>query len=235
MPEPDGAAQETELSEVVGRLRHLIDAGRLPEDGRLPPERALAAEFCTGRRQVRRALDHLEAEGLIWRHQGKGTFAGQPPDPTTKIAAEIVAEVDPLGVMEARLCLEPSIAALCAERAQAEDVARLRALAARIKLPADAETAELWDGALHRTIARVAGNRILLTAFGLVDEVRHHPGWQAPRARARTAESARISDRQHAAIIDAIAAHDPVGAAAAMRLHLETLAAGLAQSLEGQG
>ena len=51
-------------------LRAMIDGGRLPSDGRLPPERELAAELGVPRRAVRRALDRLEANGLVWRRQG---------------------------------------------------------------------------------------------------------------------------------------------------------------------
>ena len=93
---------------VLAAIRHMIEAGRLPADGRLPPERDLSAELGCGRREVRRALDQLETEGLIWRRQGKGTFAGQPPDPTEALAAEIAPDSDPLAVMEARICIEPT-------------------------------------------------------------------------------------------------------------------------------
>ncbi|MGY9047897.1 MAG: FadR/GntR family transcriptional regulator, partial [Rhodobacterales bacterium] len=132
-------------SEVLAQVRHLIEAGGLPADGKLPTERDLSVQLNVGRRGLRRALDALEAEGLIWRRQGKGTFIGQPPDPTGKLAASISAEVDPLSVMEARLCIEPELAALCALRAKSEDVARLRVLEERIDQTSDSESAELLD------------------------------------------------------------------------------------------
>ena len=40
----------------------------------MPPERVLAEELGVGRRSLRRALDVLEQEGRISRHQGRGTF-----------------------------------------------------------------------------------------------------------------------------------------------------------------
>ncbi len=223
--------QFAEATRVLDAIRRMIENHQLPADGRLPTERNLAAELETGRRNVRRALETLEGEGLIWRRQGKGTFAGQPPDPTEALAAEIVSEVDPLVTMEARLCIEPALAELCARRATAEDVARLRHLAERVAFPADAEAAELWDGALHRLIARIGGNRIMLTAFTLIDEVRVGEEWQLKRHRARTPETMALYNGQHRRIIDAIEARDGPRAAAAMREHLAALSSNLQRSL----
>jgi DNA-binding FadR family transcriptional regulator len=222
-----------EASRVLAAVRRMIENHQLPADGRLPTERELAAELGAGRRSVRRALERLEREGLIWRRQGKGTFAGQPPDPTEALAAEIMGEVDPLIAMEARLCIEPALSELCARRATAEDVERLRHLAERVAAPGDAASAELWDGALHRLIARIAGNRIMLTAFTLIDEVRTGADWQVKRLRARTPETLALYDRQHRRIIDAIEARDGAGAAEAMRAHLVSLSENLTQSLKG--
>ncbi len=229
---PDDAAQSSEDRSVLAVLRSMIDGQRLPSDGRLPTERELAAELGTGRRSVRRALDALEAEGLIWRRQGKGTFAGQPPDPTGALAAEIVSEVDPMVAMEARLCIEPALAELAALRATGEDVVRLRLLSQRAAHPADANAAELWDGALHRLIARIAGNRIMLTTFSLLDEVRMGEDWQLKRHRARTPETMALYDTQHRKIVDAIEARDGLAAAAAMKAHLLDLSNNLKRAIE---
>ncbi|PIL21079.1 hypothetical protein P775_05915 [Puniceibacterium antarcticum] len=214
-------------SEVLAQVRHLIEAGGLPADGKLPTERDLSVQLNVGRRGLRRALDALEAEGLIWRRQGKGTFIGQPPDPTGKLAASISAEVDPLSVMEARLCIEPELAALCALRAKSEDVARLRVLVERIDQTSDAESAELWDGSLHRLIARIAGNPILLTAFSLLDEVRSSQNWQDERDRARSPAQRQLYTRQHQSIVTAIADQDADAARAHMRDHLSHLSRSL--------
>ncbi|MEW9920111.1 FadR/GntR family transcriptional regulator [Marimonas sp. MJW-29] len=222
----------SEDTRVLSAIRHIVTDALLPSDGRLPTERDLAAELGAGRRSVRRALDQLEAEGLVWRRQGKGTFIGQPPDPTEELAAKIVSEVDPLTAMEARLCIEPALADLCARRATADDVALLRQLAERTHEAGEAEATEIWDGALHRAIARIAGNRVMLTAFTLIDEVRMGEEWRRKRHRARSPEALAAYDDQHGRIIDAIDARDGAAAADAMRDHLNTLFANLKKSLE---
>ncbi len=204
------------------RLLELIKSGELDADGKLPTERALADRFGTGRRHVRQALDALEAEGLVWRRQGKGTFAGQPTDPMGDLAAKITGETNALEVMEARLCIEPELAALCAKRMRPEEVARLRMLAQRQFEAADAQAVELWDGSLHRLIAQCARNRPLLTAFALLDKIRSNRDWVAIRAKGRDGASLQVTHNEHLAIIDAIDAGHPDAARMAMRDHLET-------------
>ncbi|SDZ48520.1 transcriptional regulator, GntR family [Jannaschia faecimaris] len=207
------------------RLMALIEA-ELPADGRLPTERALAERFDTSRRVVRQALDELEIEGLVWRKQGSGTFAGQPQDPTGDLAARIAGETDPIQVMEARLCIEPELAALCATRMTDEEIMRLRTLATR-QVSADAQTIELWDGALHRLIAQCARNRPLLTAFALLDRIRSNPDWVQVRARARSRSSITVPQSEHEVLIEAIAARNPAAARQAMYDHLSARFAAL--------
>jgi DNA-binding GntR family transcriptional regulator len=64
------------------------------QDGLLPPERDLAVELGIGRNAVREALIRLEADGLVSRRHGAGTFANQAAlevpvriDRTTEYAA----------------------------------------------------------------------------------------------------------------------------------------------------
>ena len=77
MSEPDPLTDSSNFA--LGRLRALLDDSSFEAGQRLPPERELAARIGIGRRALRRALEVLEAEGRIWRHQGKGTFLGSRP------------------------------------------------------------------------------------------------------------------------------------------------------------
>ncbi len=209
-------------AQVRDRVLDLIKAGDIDPDGRLPTERALADRFGIGRRFVRQALDTLEAEGLVWRKQGKGTFAGQPSDPMGDLAARITGETNALEVMEARLCIEPELAALCAQRMSPDEIARLRTLAQRQLEATDAQAIELWDGSLHRLIAQCARNRPLLMAFSLLDKIRSNPNWVHLRSKSRDGASLQVTHNEHLAIIDAIAAGHADVARTAMRDHLET-------------
>ena len=97
-------------------LEALLDAPSDPGQ-RLPTERSLAAQFGATRHAVRKALDQLEARGKLWRHVGRGTFAGrrQVTEPGSVSAAVPFAR--PREIVEARQVMEPQIAALAAVRA----------------------------------------------------------------------------------------------------------------------
>lgn len=63
------------------RLRgHLVDLATrdLDPHRKLPTERELAEEFQASRLTVRRVLDRLESDGLVYRVQGAGTFVSEP-------------------------------------------------------------------------------------------------------------------------------------------------------------
>jgi GntR family transcriptional repressor for pyruvate dehydrogenase complex len=201
-------------------LLELIRSGELPETGQLPTERALADRLDVSSRHIRAALDALEQEGLVWRQQGKGTFIGQPSDPMGDLAAKITGETNALEVMEARLCIEPELAAMCAARMQPDEIVRLRQLAQRQFEAADAQATELWDASLHRLIAQCARNRPLLTAYALLDKIRSNPEWVTIRASIRSQASIQVSHSEHMAIVDAIAQGHADVARQAMRDHL---------------
>ncbi|TDK38792.1 FadR family transcriptional regulator [Rhizobium deserti] len=206
---------------ALAKLRELVATGQIGSDGRLPTERTLAETLDVGRRAVRRALEVLEAEGLIWRRQGSGTFIGERPDRWHEHVGDLVAGTDFMELMEVRLRIEPQLAQLAAMRAKPRDIEKMRDLAAKIGESTDADSKELWDGALHRQIAQAAGNQLFLSIFDVVNRVRQDNAWQAIRERARASDRRQGTIHiQHAEIIDAIAARDPVRAGEAMREHL---------------
>lgn len=206
---------------ALGKLRAYIQAQDLAKDRRLPTERAFAETFNVGRRAVRRALEVLEAEGLIWRRQGAGTFVGEKPDDWSAQVTELVAGTDIMEIMEVRLRIEPQLAQLAAMRAKPAEVERMRALVHKTGQSTDADAKELWDGSLHRQIAQSAGNKLFLSIFDVINRIRQDDAWQSIRELARrSGTNGKASFEQHIAIVDAIADRDPARAGEAMRQHL---------------
>lgn len=56
-------------------LKQRLAGGGFAGEAPMPGENALAAEYGVSRLTIRRSLDALEADGLIERRQGRGTFA----------------------------------------------------------------------------------------------------------------------------------------------------------------
>jgi GntR family transcriptional repressor for pyruvate dehydrogenase complex len=221
---------------ALEKLRELIRSEAFGATGRLPTERALAELLNVGRRAVRRALEVLESEGLIWRRQGAGTFLGERPDTWSDHVEALVAGTDIMEIMEVRLRIEPQLAQLAAMRAKPVEVDRMRKLIDKADASVDADAKELWDGALHRQIAQSAGNQLFLSIFDVVNRIRQDDAWQTIRERARSVSmGAGQSLRQHHAIVDAIAAKDPAKAGEAMRQHLLMLQANLIRATSSAG
>jgi GntR family transcriptional regulator len=60
--------------QISSWLRDEIGSGRLPPDAQLPSEHELCDRFGVSRVTVRRALQTLDADGLIYRRPGLGSF-----------------------------------------------------------------------------------------------------------------------------------------------------------------
>lgn len=70
---------------VKQHLKNGLAAGRWPAGALMPSEAELVAEFGVSRMTVNRALRELQAEGLVARTQGVGTFAA----PLHKVASTL--------------------------------------------------------------------------------------------------------------------------------------------------
>ena len=226
--------------QALSKVRDFIETRNFAIDGRIPPERTLAAELGVGRRSLRRALDVLEQEGRIHRHQGRGTFI----DPRRPATADVIIsapdalergpnrvslsaaldtvldQTNPLEVIEVRLATEPVMARLAALRASQSEIKRLQTLAAKTRSAADAETYERADSLFHRTIAEAARNTLFLAFFDTMRASQRDAGWR------RLGENAHCFKRQsvyagfHESIAAAIAVRDGHEAYAQMHRHL---------------
>jgi GntR family transcriptional regulator len=63
--------------QIAGDLAARITAGDFP-DGRLPPERDLAAAYGVAYLTVRHAVAILRERGLVLTRQGRGSFINRP-------------------------------------------------------------------------------------------------------------------------------------------------------------
>jgi DNA-binding FadR family transcriptional regulator len=216
--------------QALSKMREFIEKRGFAADGRIPPERALATELRIGRRSLRKALEVLEHEGRIRRHQGRGTFVYTPPDarpragsvPRNHTAAldSILDYTNPLEVIEVRLATEPAMARLAALRASTTEIKRLQVLAGKTRAASDPETYERADSLFHRTIAEAARNTLFLAFFDTMSAQQRDAGWRRLGEHAHCYKRQAVYAGFHDSIAAAIAARNGQEAYAQMQRHL---------------
>jgi len=210
---------------MIAVLEQLLkDSATSDEAHRLPPERELAQRLGVSHRQLRLALDTLEARGILFRRRGQGTFAVPPPLPEGGRYRVLGAAVTLDEIMDVRLQIEPHLAQLAATRITPEAAAQLGVLMLNSCNAADAEAYDLADEIFHYRIAALAGNPLFLEVYQLIRQLRRESGWRERRAATNVPHVLRTLADQHRAIYDAIAAANPDAAGKAVRLHMNYLA-----------
>jgi DNA-binding GntR family transcriptional regulator len=192
--------------DLTAALRQAITAGALMPNERLI-ELELAARFRSNRVQVRAALSKLEGEGLVVSEPHRGA------------RVRVVTPQEALEITEARAAMETLVAAKAAERATADDIAKLDAVLARMRAAIAAGDLIAYsdlNGALHVEVRRVARHAAATRILALLNSQVIRFQFRAILIPGR----AQKSFAEHEVIVDAIRAHDPERARAAMAGHL---------------
>jgi DNA-binding FadR family transcriptional regulator len=202
----------------LSRLRSLIHASLECGERRLPPEPKLSEALGVSRGKLRTLLKRVEGEGLIWRHVGKGTFVG-PRELAAERSSPLSVSVNDL--MDARLVLEPQLAAQAAIHSTGADIAELENSLAEMTVAQSLAPWKQLDERLHRTIAQAAHNQLLLLLYDtLRAEVRGSLDARIEAVFGAEPAPKQETNNEHRLVVDAIKSHDPVRAEASMRDHL---------------
>lgn len=208
---------------ALGRLRSYVGGFNLSAGTRLPPERELCTKIGVTRAQLRGALSKLEADGVIWRHVGKGTFVGlRPLDNRADISA-MTRRTNPIEIMKTRMLLEPEVAGVAALNATIGDLIEMRTCLQHSRSAQSKREYDAWDSRLHRAIATATHNSLLLSLTDTLAAVRSAVTWGRLAARPGPPSADHHSHGEHDAIVAAIEERDVAGARDAMRKHLEAV------------
>lgn len=227
--------RSTELAESL--RAYIADGGFGPGD-RLPAERELIKVLGGSRGTMRRAMDRLRDDGVLWRGVGQGTFVGRRTDGRTADAAPFAHQpsarptaalntTNPAEVLEARSVLEPRITAIAALRATPDDIERMDEAISQSERASSLLQFEHWDSAFHGIVATACNNSMLLTLFETLNQARSDSMWGRLKQASLTPERISAYILQHRAVRDAIADRDRTAAEAAMRDHLRVVAANM--------
>jgi len=219
-------SKDSNTATLVRRLRDFLTEGGYSHSDRLPPERQLVALLGVSRSELRKALQMLEADGLIWRHVGRGTFVGARPVHDLSDLAYLRDLTRPVQLLEARIAIEPEMARLAALHASTSELERLRYWANRGRQATDWRMYEAADTNLHNAIAQAAHNKLLMHLFNEVNTVKRAVLWKVAR-KSPCPPRDHFAFSEHDAIIDAIAHHDTSAAHSLMRDHLGSVQANL--------
>ena len=209
--------------EAMDKLRELLDSGRYQTQEKLPPEKILIERFKVPRSALRKAMQHMEAEGRIWRHVGKGTFMGPRPQSHQTVLSSVTALTNPAEIMEARLTLEPRLAGLAALRITPNDIEKLAEYLERSRKLLDTAEYEHWDSRLHSTIAKASGNSLLFSLFEMVNSVRSNDVWGRLKEASLTPDRRKSYSHQHEKILEALKDRNSCLSESLMREHVETV------------
>ena len=217
-PSRRSEARYKSLTELIGeKLKEAILAGKLKPGEKLSAE-ILASSLKVSQVPLREALRHLGTEGYV-------TFL---PDNEVIVSKPRIEDVE--DYYKIASVLEGLAARLAVEKAQVEEIARLRELhqllreACQKRDPADYFEA---NSRFHRFIAEIARNERL---YRLIDQLRQEI--QKTRLLAhQLVDRLEFSMREHDQILDAFVKKSPELAEVAMVRHLTNHMAALRKAL----
>ena len=216
---------------ITSQIKVRIENHEFKPGSRLPSERELAQALHVSRPTLREALIALEIEGYVEVRVGSGVFVAEPKqdgywhseDPTPSSIATPATENDigPFALMEARLLLEPQIAALAAKNGTKEQLHAID-VAAHHMLGSPTHRAD--DCSFHVRIAQASGNAAMVELVkyfwvlhdnsAIFNRLDRHVATEAVWEQAQA---------EHGAIVSAIISRRPFQAQTAMYAHLKSI------------
>jgi DNA-binding FadR family transcriptional regulator len=216
---------------------HIVEQGLRPGD-MLEPEGRIAERLGVSRVSVREAVKALSSLGILESRRGSGVFVRE-------FSFDAVLDALPYGlltdlrrldeVLEIRRLLEVGLIDRVVADLPPARLAELRAVVARMWAHVDDPDALAADDrAFHRALLADRGNETVLKLLDVF--------WRAfrtavERVDLRTDDPARTIE-DHAAIVEAVAAGDAVGARGALERHYHGIAGRLQRAqrrLQGGG
>jgi len=233
-PRAEDEARPSVSDHLTRRLMELVRDDRLQPGDRLPSVQSLASRFAVAQPTMRETLRRLQAVGLVEIRHGSGIYLRR--------GAQRIVLSNPhpgqlsrrtvLDLLDARLQIEPELAARAAQRASDDDIGALRTTlaAAGGHLSGDDDALHRLNMDFHRHVARLAGNTVISQVIDSLVDI-----YGAEQRLVLNLYGDRRRDHEdHLAILDALAARDAGRARQLMHDHLEKVRAVLEARLPEQ-
>lgn len=205
---------------VYDWIRQNIQEGVWKRGERLPPLEQLSAELGVGISSVREAVRILGKQKILRIEQGRGTYVDSGLSDTPGHRLDFLERATMLQLTEARLIVEPELAALAAEKAADEEAQAILEAAEAMKRKIGSKRDFLQEDMLfHELIAKASHNEVMyhmLDRIGdlLVDSRRRSMKWDGMAEKASS---------YHYLIAQAIVQRNPTQARTLMKCHLDDM------------
>jgi DNA-binding FadR family transcriptional regulator len=210
------------------RMFERIVDGEYSFGSRLSAERNLADEFGMTRTAIRQTLEFLETYEVVVRRPNGGTYvvyktAGPPPTSPKPVDTldikGIVESASPFEMSVVCSLIEPEMVRLATLYMSVRDLNDLRELLVEIEaIVADAVKFALLEKQFLMKIAEGTHNRLLITMYRIVGEVRCQPHWLATRVQSLSPQRISESQKRLRSLYEALESRDIEDAAEFMKL-----------------
>lgn len=206
-------------NQVEESLLVYIKENNLVEGSKLPSEKVMKEIFKVGRSSLREAISRLVTRDVLETVQGSGTYVkNQIPPDQDPLGMRFFPDKLELGMdfISVRLMLEPSIAAITAQKATEQQKKEILELCDKVEQTIiKGENHLEFDKEFHSTIARYSQNKVVENLIPLI----HSSVAAMITVTNRTLGEETISS--HRMITEAIIDGDSIGAKNAMIFHLD--------------
>jgi len=206
---------------VAQRLRQAISIGVIPPGIALPPESELAVQMNVSVGTLRSSLALLREQGLIETRRGRhgGNFVSAVQEPSEQRLTRDLLKTNIDGLRDRRdfyTAIGGKAAELAASRARGHVLDRLQEAAAAVAEAPDSPSAVRLDSRFHLELA-ASTRSVMLTKAELAAQNDVTPLLWIPGSECLEAASCA---REHMAIVEAVAAGDPLLARRQAENHL---------------
>jgi GntR family transcriptional repressor for pyruvate dehydrogenase complex len=218
--------------DAISTIKSMIVSGELKPGQRLPPEKELSERLGLSRNSLREAVKSLEIIRVLDVRRGDGTYVTSLEPHLLLEALSFVVDLHQdssvIEIFEVRRVLEPFAAGLAAEMITEDQLDELAANLAAVGDETPVEQLVAHDLEFHRQVTAASGNAYLSS---LLDSM------SSGTIRARIWRGITQDDatertlREHAAILDALRAHDPGRASDELAAHVDGISAWLKSAL----
>lgn len=205
--------------QIADKLREVIIQEGMKTGSKLPAEGELMVRFGVSRSTVREAVKILQTERIVDIRQGQGTFLCAMPGLADDPLGLRFADQEKLiaDLLETRLLVEPSVAALAAVRREERHLAEMKDLLDKMdNAYLHGEDYTPFDFEFHSVIAQCTGNDVLQRLLPTIHES-IQAGYQHTK---RVEGSYQRASQCHLEMYRAIAEHDSERARQAAQRHM---------------